>query len=70
MIASRRSFILTATAFLAAPSIVRAASLMPMSVLDAPHWDMFTWNGHVLTTYNPDKHSLKAILAMTSVTVP
>jgi hypothetical protein len=32
MIASRRSFFLGATAFLAAPSIVRVASLMPVSV--------------------------------------
>lgn len=32
MIASRRNFLLGATAFLAAPSIVRAGSLMPVSV--------------------------------------
>ena len=37
MITSRRSFFLGASAFLAAPSIVRVASLMPVSVLrDAP----------------------------------
>ena len=34
MISSRRSFFLGASAFLAAPSIVRVASLMPVSVLD------------------------------------
>lgn len=33
MITARRSFLLGATAFLAAPSIVRAASLMPVSVI-------------------------------------
>lgn len=37
MITSRRSFFLGASAFLAAPSIVRVASLMPVSVFrDAP----------------------------------
>ena len=32
MIASRRNFLIGASAFLAAPSIVRVASLMPVSV--------------------------------------
>lgn len=36
MIPSRRRFLLGAGSFLAAPAIVRVASLMPVSVLDAP----------------------------------
>lgn len=36
MIASRRSFLLGAGALLAAPSIVRVASLMPVSFLEKP----------------------------------
>lgn len=39
MIASRRSFLLGAGALLAAPSIVRVASLMPVSVL--PGYERF-----------------------------
>lgn len=36
MISSRRSFLLGASSFLAAPAIVRVANLMPVSVIDAP----------------------------------
>lgn len=41
MIASRRNFLLGASAFLASPSIVRVASLMPVSVVQmvAPRAD-------------------------------
>lgn len=55
MIASRRSFFLTATAFLAAPPIVRVASLMPVSVLKSEKFVMeldtaVQFNGTVWTT--------------------
>ncbi len=39
MIASRRSFFLGASAFLAAPSIVRVSSLMPVSVV--ADWNIY-----------------------------
>ena len=51
MIASRRNFLFTGASFLAAPSIIRVASLMPVSVLAIPDVSRSTLHVRLTSRY-------------------